>query len=331
MSWSEFRPFTDYIDIKHFTGYSGGGKNIWKTKLQEEVNKEPDLLSFSQAEGCTPVKGGVLDYRKDNSSVEWPEITCGIYFIRIDDESAKHNEETPSGYYDYIGLSSNFTKKKFQSGIYGRLFDHYRKLVCLPKRGNFGELIIRNHFKDINLSNLNTDQKTALLKKHQPKAIEHLQKQSFEDYQKLRDYFGGDDIGNNLDLYGTTEYFFKVFKACNETNDLNTINGIKHFFKEKVHLSFYKHTFGGEDQFRSKGNNPQINESWKKFVEFIAKGEGVALAAYKKINGKLPYLNKRDVIKNLDILPNHYPHFKSSITSSILRKEFNQPPHIEEN
>ena len=52
---------------------------------------------------------------------------------------------------------------------------------------------------------------------------------------------------------------------------------------------------------------------------------------YKKINGKLPYLNKRDEIKNLDILPNHYPHFKSSITSSILRKEFNQPPHIEEN
>ena len=52
MSWSEFRPFTDYIDIKHFTGYSGGGKNIWKTKLKEEVNKEPDLLSFSQLCSC---------------------------------------------------------------------------------------------------------------------------------------------------------------------------------------------------------------------------------------------------------------------------------------
>ena len=297
MSWNKFRPFTDYIDIKTFTGHSGNRRD-WKAKLAplDEEHKH-----FSQAEGCFPVSGGVFDYKRKDNSKEPCKITCGVYFIRVDDKSAKENEETPSGYYDYIGLSANFKKNTFQSGIFGRLFDHYRKLVCLPSRGNFGELITKYQL-GVDLSHLNAQQREREIReKYKPRAMQHLKKQHFKNYDELRDYFGASYIGDSIDLYGTTENFYKVFQECKQRNDLNSFDGINKFFKEKVSLAFYEHNFSGNSKF--KNGTSQINGEWVKFNEFISKAEGVALATYKKDYGELPFLNKRDEIAQVDNLP----------------------------
>lgn len=309
MSWNKFRPFTDYIEIKPFTGHPGN-KGEWHAAL---ASSDPKL--FSQAEGCFPVSGEVFDYKRKDDSKEPCKITCGVYFIRVDDESAKDNEETPSGYYDYIGLSANFKKNTFQSGIFGRLFDHYRKLVCLPSRGNFGELITKYQL-DVDLSHLSQRQREKEIKeKYKTPAIQHLKKQHFKNYDELRNYFGASYIEESKDLYGTTENFYKVFQECKQRNDLNSIEGINKFFKEKVRLAFYEHNFSGNSKFVLNADGttklkddrtPQINGKWTKFVEFISKGEGVALAAYKKDYGELPFLNKADEIKRVDNLPNGF-------------------------
>lgn len=298
MSWNEFRPFTDYIDIKTFTGHSGNNRD-WQAKLATLDHKH-----FSQAEGCFPVSGEAFDYKRKDNSKEPCKITCGVYFIRIDDESAKGNKETPSGYYDYIGLSANFKKNDYQSGIFGRLFDHYRKLVCFPSRGNFEKLITKYQLEG-DLSHLTKEEKKKL-------AIKHLKDRYFRIYDELRDYFGASHIENDINLYGTTEYFHKVFQECRKRNNLNSIDGINEFFTEKVRIAFYEHNFSGNSQFRlnadgtpklSKDGTPQINGKWTKFIEFISKGEGVALATYKKKWGMLPFLNQRDELMGLDDLP----------------------------
>ena len=308
MSWTEFRPFTDYIGIKDFTGHPGR-KGDWQAKLATL-----DLEYFSKAEGCFPQSKGVFDYKRKDNSKEPCDITCGIYFIRVNDKSAKGNKETPSGYYDYIGLSANFKKKDFQSGIYGRLSDHYRKLVCLPSRDNFGELIMKYQL-EIDLSHLKGKERDKEIKKHRPSAIQHLKDQHFKNYDELREYFGASSIDKDgPGLFGTTEYFHKAFKVLRKSNDLNSIEGINEFFKKNVKLAFYEHNFSGESHFvfakgkpksKDDGTN-QINGHWKKFIEFISKGEGVALATYQKEYGKLPFLNKRDEIKGLDNLPREF-------------------------
>tara|TARA_Y100000748_G_scaffold200832_1_gene168246 strand:- start:881 stop:1813 length:933 start_codon:yes stop_codon:yes gene_type:complete len=306
MSWTKFRPFTDYVDIKDFTGHSGNDRD-WRAELAPL-----DLVHFSKAEGCCPVSGEVFDYKRKDDSKEPCKITCGVYFIRVDDKSAKDNKETPSGYYDYIGLSANFKKNDFQSGIFGRLFDHYRKLVCLPSRGNFGELITKYQL-GVDLSDLNKkERKKIISQKYKTLAIQDLEKQHFRNYDELREYFGASHIENDINLYGTTEYFHKVFQECRKRNDLNSIGGINKFFTENVSIAFYEHNFSGNSQFYlnadgtpklSKDGTPQINGKWTKFIEFISKGEGVALATYQKQWGMLPFLNKRDEIMNLDNLP----------------------------
>ena len=309
MSWNKFRPFTDYIEIKPFTGHPGK-PGAWQAKLAPS-----DLIHFSQAEGCFPVSGEVFDYKRKDDSKEPCKITCGVYFIRVDDKSAKDNEETPSGYYDYIGLSANFKKNTFQSGIFGRLFDHYRKLVCLPSRGNFGELITKYQL-GVDLSHLSEEQKKKeIKKKFKTPAMQNLKEQHFKNYDELRDYFGASYIGESKDLYGTTENFHKVFQECKQRNDLNSIDGINKFFKEKVRLAFYEHNFSGNSKFAlnadgttklNKNGTSQINGEWTKFIEFISKGEGVALATYKKDYGELPFLNKRDEIVRVDNLPKEF-------------------------
>ena len=55
MSWTEFRPFTDYIGINQFTGHPGR-KGDWQTKLAPL-----DLEYFSQAEvAFRKVKGCLI-------------------------------------------------------------------------------------------------------------------------------------------------------------------------------------------------------------------------------------------------------------------------------
>ena len=144
--------------------------------------------------------------------------------------------------------------------------------------------------------------------------MQHLKDQHFKNYDELRDYFGASHIGENLDLYGTTENFHKVFQKCKERNDLNSIEGINKYFKEKVRLAFYEHNFSGNSKFvladgtprLSENGTPQINGKWKEFIEFISKGEGLALATYKKDYGELPFLNSRDEIRQVDNLPKEF-------------------------
>ena len=123
MSWTKFKPFTDFIDIQRYTGHEGR-PGEWMTRLERD-----DLEHFSKAEGVKPKSQSLLDWCFNNVS------PCGLYFIRVKDESAV--KLTKSGFYDYIGMASGEQSvAAFQRGIFGRLFDHYRKLVNLPDEVN---------------------------------------------------------------------------------------------------------------------------------------------------------------------------------------------------
>ena len=279
---TKFKAFTDYIEIKNFTGHEGR-KGVFQTKLNSS-----ELEYFSQAEGCFPVRNGLLDYKRK----EHPEITCGIYMIRIEDESAgKGKTKTESGFYDYIGLTANDKQRDFQSGIFGRLFTHYRKLVCLPSRGNFGTLIKKYHLGIDLLAEKSEDEEKK--QDNDNKAIQHLKGKKFSDLADLRKYFKSPHLPSGA---GIKEYcedlnpkFINVFKQCRKSNNLDTIKGVNKFFSTKVKVSFIP-VYRGD-----------IKE--QKFREKIAKGEGVALASYKARYGEFPFLNTRDEVGDFDTFP----------------------------
>ena len=276
---TKFKAFTDYIEIKNFTGHEGR-QGDFQTKLNTS-----ELKYFSQAEGCFPVNNQLLDYQREDH----PEITCGIYMIRIEDESAeKGKTKTESGFYDYIGLTANDKQRDFQSGIFGRLFNHYRKLVCLPSRGNFVTLIKKYHL-GINL----LEEKDEDVKENRKEAIQHLKDQEFSDLADLRKYFQSPHLSSGAEMAEYCEdlnpKFINVFKQCRKSNDLDTIGGIQEFFSTKVQVSFIPVDRG--------------NTKVEKFREKIAKGEGVALASYKGRYGAFPFLNTRDEVGDFDTFP----------------------------
>lgn len=273
--WTEFKPFTEYIDIRRYTGHEGR-PGEWMTML--ESNK---LEHFSMAEGVMPQPGSLLDWN-NNDGVS----PCGLYFIRVKDESAV--KRANSEYYDYIGMAAGEqTQSQFQRGIFGRLFDHYRKLCCLPERGLFNKLIQKYHFGI-------EDRQQQIANK--PQAIKLLKEQTFENIEQLRIFFASphlkkNDEGNSiraasLGEYGTTENFLNVFKQCRETNNLNTFTGIQEFFRNKVELSFFIVPPGGPT-----------------FTQLVAKGEGLALATYIQKYGRTPFLNKRNEVRGFNTLP----------------------------
>ncbi|MDB9934633.1 hypothetical protein OAD53_02880 [Gammaproteobacteria bacterium] len=279
---TKFKAFTDYIEIKNFTGHEGR-QGVFQTKLNSS-----ELDYFSQAEGCFPVNNQLLDYQRE----EHPEITCGIYMIRIEDESAeKGKTKTESGFYDYIGLTANDRQRDFQSGIFGRLFNHYRKLVCLPSRGNFAKLIKKYHL-GIDLSEERREDKEKK-NENRNKAIQHLKDQKFSDLADLRKYFQSPHLSSGAKIVEYCEdlnpKFINVFQQCRKSNDLDTIEGINKFFSTKVQVSFIP---------VDRGNTTE-----QKFREKIAKGEGVALASYKARYGEFPFLNTRDEVGDFDTFP----------------------------
>ena len=275
MSWTKLEPFTDYIDIRRYTGNSDG-RVEYKTRLESE-----EVEGFSQAEGVWPKPGTLLDWNEYEDGFE----PCGIYFIRVKDESAK--DLTKSGYYDYIGMAAGNTSSRFQRGIFHRIFDHYRKLCCFPQRGKFNSLIQKYHFGIEDKSHQ---------RENKPKAIELLEKQNFSDIEKLRIFFasphlkndGKDELRNTATAqeYGTTENFLKVFQNCRKTNNLNTFAGIKEFFEKRVELAFLI-----------------IERTGTKFPEKVAKAEGLVLANYIQEYGEDPYLNKSDEVQGFNTLP----------------------------
>ena len=269
MKWTELKPFTDYINILNYTGYPGR-KGTFQARLE---NKK--LQYFSQAEGCEPVKGSLLDYNR--------QIAHGLYFIRIEDKSAVGR--TKSNYYDYIGMASgegNYSK--FQSGIFARLYDHYRKLVCLPHRTNFNSLIQKYRFGIQNQEEQKSNRQNA---------VEDLAKQNFKDHSELRRYFAAPSLEESLEEnvaslgeYGITRKFLDVFTKCSQSNDLNSIDGIREFFNSKVKISLLIY----------RNDLKNLNTS-------ITKGEGLVLADYIQHFGEYPFLNSKDEVKNVGLPP----------------------------
>ena len=278
MSWTKLKPFTDFIDIRRYTGHPGG-KVDYKTRLESET-----IEGFSQAEGVLPKPKTLLDWNEYERDYE----PCGIYFIRVKDESA--NDLTKSGYYDYIGKAAGNTSSRFQRGIFHRVYDHYRKLCCLPHREKFNTLIQKYHM-DI--------EDKSRQKENKPKAIELLEEQNFSDIEELRVFFASPHLKNDgkdelrktatTQEYGTTKNFLKVFQNCSKTktNNLNTFAGIKEFFEKKVELAFLIIEREGK----------------KNFPEEVAKAEGLALARYIQEYEETPYLNKNDEVKDFNTLP----------------------------
>ena len=272
--WTKFKPFTDFIDIRRYTGYQLSRRD-WRTRLERN-----ELEYFSNAEGVIPRPGSLLDWNIDNAS------PCGLYFIRIKDESAANS--TKSGYYDYIGMAAGEqTQSPFQRGIFGRLFDHYRKLCNLPARGKFNTLIQKYQ---LGIED-NTLQRT-----NKPEALKLLEAQYFDNIEQLRIFFASPHLKDNEEgqpsqaastsEYGTTNNFLHVFKQCRQTNNLNTFEGIQEFFRNRVELSF----------FRVDGRGPQ-------FTQKVSKGEGLALATYIQKYGETPFLNANDEVQGFNTLP----------------------------
>lgn len=264
LEWTDLLPFTDHIKINSFVGHAAR-KGTWMASL------EGDLNYLSSAEGCSPALNGLLDFKNNKPPA------CGLYFLRVDVGNGMQDfeQENTSGYFDYIGMATaGGNYPLFQQGIFGRMYDHYRKLTCLPERGQINKLIQKYYFKI-------TDAEQQ--KENRSKAIELLKVQKFKDYEELRAFLHAPhvphgDSPSTTTEYGTTVNFQKCFQLCSTQYDLNTTDKIKMFFEEHVKVSFFI--------------IPGSKKS--KFVEKVAKGEGLAIAEYKHHFDGIPSLNQRD-------------------------------------
>ena len=280
MPWTEFRPFTELINIHPYVGVPPGLKNELRTTIGEYSG------GFSTDEGLKPVSGELLDYNQN-----WP-VALGLYWIRIKSEAAQG--KTKSGYFDYIGLSANINNQKDKIrilekeankleneanklkkdthlpwieerinevtglhmggrkatyGIFRRLQDHYLKIVRLPGRGKFPKC---------------------------PARREELAQKHFNDYQEFREFFE----------YSGTENFDGVFDLLTEHHKLDTHEEVKDFFRNYVSLKFLNLIKGDNQEDR-------IEDVERVFFEAdVKKGEAVALQAYDNRYKELPYLNE---------------------------------------
>ena len=128
--WSELKSFGDYCKINSYVDESKKGNGKWRITLE----KRTGLLSMSS--GLDPLKESVLNNYKYNIK----DIPQGVYFIRI----IGANKLQASIFIDYIGRASVNTDSKaniLQRGIYGRIVDHYRKIVGLPSRSEIDNYI----------------------------------------------------------------------------------------------------------------------------------------------------------------------------------------------
>ena len=242
MAWTDFKPFSEHFQVKHYVGHAGR-RGKWTTTLEGCTGY------LSQSEGLFPIDGGLFDYRKLNRD----NIPVGVYWIRI------HSDKK---YYDYIGRSSaggNYSK--MQHGIFGRVADHYRKIIHLPDRGKIGKYIKEK-------SGLDTREE----------CIERFKSARFDNYEELRNYFT-DDSGKSFIKRDIPEPFQKMHEKIQYS--LQDIKSIKKFFEENVEFRYhYIQTRSDKD---------------------IAKAEGLALREYfYRYGKKYPFLNTRDETRGLD-------------------------------
>lgn len=247
--WTELKPFDNYCNIKSYVGHegkTGSRKKNWHTTLE----KEQGFLSMS--EGCSAIDKSILD----NYKYKTEDIPQGVYFIRIIGAKGLH----PSNCFDYIGRSSTDPKKKaaiFQRGIFGRIFDHYRKIVGLPARQSINKYI---------------EQGYPMLIKDEERILKFAD-QKFNDYEELRQFFK--NCSNTIYEKDTTKRFLKVNNFFKD--ELKTIRSIKEFFNQGVFLSF--NIYSGKEK-----------------IPNISKGEGLALQAYKNKFGEYPFLNEQNEV-----------------------------------
>ena len=259
MSWTNWYKFDELFQINHFVGHSGRSG-----KLKTELEGKFDFLS--QAEGLKPAAGGDFDYQK----LARNEIPIGIYHIRID----ARGFDSKFHYYDYIGKAAGLgSDSKFQLGIFGRVYDHYRKLTSLPSRGN-----IKKTIKALYGPDWNDDE-----------VIKFFSKQSFRDYEELREFFKPKKKLESS-LQSTTvnwDRAFSIFK-----NDLRTHASIQTFFNERVQLRYLQYS---PKRLVVAGDGQIDEKKLRSAAEEISKWEGLALCEYQHLQTELHYLiNSRD-------------------------------------
>lgn len=253
--WTKFEPFTKYINIKNYVGHPGkeGKRNVWCTNLEGKTG------FLSQAEGCEPVKTSILNYK---SYEDRKNIPIGVYVIRI---SPATNITTKSGYIDYIGKSRSSPKSKsskFQLGIYGRLYDHYRKIVGLPERGKIKD------FYEKNYPNFTEDQ-----------MHNKFREERFSNYEELRNYFKTSDK--------STKRFDELTSVYNDK--LKTFNAISTFFNDNVQVSFniysnYQGDKPGEEISKGEGLALQAyKEKHREFPYLNDKDETKAIEGFANL------------------------------------------------
>ncbi len=253
VGWKEWRPFTEYFQINPYVGHPGKPTQ-WKTTL------EGTFGDLSQDHGLAPLPETALDFKTVTAPLK------GVYFIRIHGvENCKH----PSGFYDYIGLSSAKGTSQ-QAGIYGRVADHYRKIVGLPGRGDIKKLIWDRHRPDLRGNREDTH--------------EYFKDQKFENYESLREFFNKG--AKTSDSSGDGNWSALPEEVMNK---LTTLVSIREFFQKNVRFSYNAYT----PSKKSGSGNDRVQEE-------VAKAEGLALAAYIEGHGEIPFLNVRNELASLE-------------------------------
>ena len=251
--WKEWRPFTEYFNINPYVGHPGRPTK-WKTTL------EGTFGDLSQHHGLAPLPGAAFDF---NQVIEPPK---GVYFIRIHGvENCKH----PSGFYDYIGLSSALGTSQ-QAGIYGRVADHYRKIVGLPHRGKLKYVIWDRHRPD--------------LKGNEEATHEYFKDCEFENYESLREF-----VNRGAETRGSSGDGNWSALPDEVMNKLTTFASIREFFEKNVRFSYNAYT----PSKKSESMQDRVQEE-------VAKAEGLALAAYIERHRQKPFLNVRNELASLE-------------------------------
>lgn len=243
--WNKPLNALELVSFKHLIDPAGRGRS-WKSTIEGVQG------GFAERDGFSLNPKGPM--KADD---------CGVYWIHIDGPRSKN--------FDYIGRSANYTAAPYQRGISGRVFDHLRKILALPKREQFGSAIMKSQ-------NVTT----------QVGAQKLLSKQQFENYADFRRFLTVADTGEFA--YHIEEKFLKAFQSF--SHEMATYESIKKFLSKRVSISFNCFYPSPDSERASKRAKDHFREE-------IAKAEGLAIHEFLKIKGELPNLNSRDEIASL--------------------------------
>jgi hypothetical protein len=274
MSWTKFKPITDYFKIPHYTNpkFKATKKRHWLTTLEG---------TYGGLENAT--------LKKNNGDLG--PYDPGIYWIKINRPSKKNKSKS----WNYIGKNAVFCPSTSgQGGIAFRVSDHITKLMFLPHRSKIIEALEKKYPK-----------------KTKEQRIAKFREQKFLNYQELRKFLSDSD---GKYLYKTTEHFedffkenkddFKTYEKIKEFFDKYVeIKFLKLPIKGKEHYSKIENWKKDISALKKsiKAGNKESTE-YKKVLQYLTlhvdKAEAVCMGAYAANNkGKLPELCKIDETK----------------------------------